>query len=67
VLAAKNTSVAALFTAAKSGRIVRFPQTYGDAMSPYREFARQFGGKPVLAGLRLKKQLMVVSKITFEV
>jgi hypothetical protein len=36
-------------------------------VTPYREFERQFGGKTVLAGLRLKKQLMVVSKITFEV
>jgi hypothetical protein len=36
-------------------------------LSPYREFERHFGGKTVLAGLRLKKQLMVVSKITFEV
>jgi hypothetical protein len=34
---------------------------------PYREFEQQFGGKTVLAGLRLKKQLMVVSKITIEV
>jgi hypothetical protein len=36
-------------------------------LTPYREFERQFGGKTVLAGLRLKKQLMVVSKITFQV
>jgi hypothetical protein len=26
-------------------------------VTPYREFERQFGGKTVLAGLRLKKQL----------
>jgi hypothetical protein len=36
-------------------------------VTPYREFEQQCGGKTVLAGLRLKKQLMVVSKITFEV
>jgi hypothetical protein len=32
--------------------------------TPYWEFEWQFGGKTVLAGLRLKRQLMVVSKIT---
>jgi hypothetical protein len=36
-------------------------------VTPYREFERQFGEKTLLAGLRLIKQLMVVSKITFEV
>jgi hypothetical protein len=36
-------------------------------VTPYQEFEWQFGGKTVLAGLRVKKQLMVVSKITFEV
>jgi hypothetical protein len=38
-------------------------------VTPYREFEQQFVGKTVLAGLRLKKQLMVVSKshLKFEV
>jgi hypothetical protein len=36
-------------------------------VTPHREFERKIVGKTVLAGLRLKKQLMVVSKITFEV
>jgi hypothetical protein len=37
-------------------------------VTPYWEFKRHFGGKTVLAGLRLKSiVLMIVSKLTFKV
>jgi hypothetical protein len=34
-------------------------------VTPYREFEQQFGGKTVLAGLRLKKQFFPLNQVIF--